>query len=126
MIKKKDLKSFALIWAIIFFIIGIYPLFNSEQIKFIPLIISFLFFLTGILKPQILTMFYKIWMKIGEFIGGITSKIVLFILFFGLFTPASFVLKLLRKDLLNKEIDKSAESYWITRESQPESMKRQF
>ena len=30
------------------------------------------------------------------------------------------------KDLLNKKVDKSKKSYWIERESQPESMKQQF
>jgi hypothetical protein len=47
-------------------------------------------------------------------------------LYFGFFTPISLVLKLLGKDLLNKKIDKSQESYWVERKTQPQSMKNQF
>ena len=63
---------------------------------------------------------------IGEFIGGVISKIIMFALYFGVFTPYSIFLKIIGKDLLNKKIDKSRESYWTEREKQPESMKNQF
>ena len=50
----------------------------------------------------------------------------MFILYFCIFTPVSIFLKILGKDLLDKKIDKSQNSYWIERKKQPESMKNQF
>ncbi len=50
----------------------------------------------------------------------------MFILYFGIFTPVSLVLKILGKDLLKKKMDKQGSSYWIDRETQPQSMKNQF
>ncbi len=126
MVKKHDLKVFALIWACIFMVIGVLPLFKSENIRLWAIIVSILFVATAFTKPEVLTRFYQIWTKVGEFIGGIISKIVMFILYFGLFTPVAIFLRLLGKDLLNKKIDKSQESYWIDREMQPQSMKHQF
>ena len=41
--------------------------------------VSCVFIIIGLIKPIILTSFYKIWTKIGEFIGGIISKIIMFI-----------------------------------------------
>lgn len=70
--------------------------------------------------------FYKVFIKFGNLIGGIISKIIMFVLYFGLFTPVSIFLKIIAKDLLNKKVDKSKKSYWIERESQPQSMKQQF
>jgi len=126
MVKKHDLKMFALIWAGIFMVIGILPIFKQGDIKIWAIIISLIFATVAFTKPEIFTSFYNIWTKVGEFIGGIISKIVMFILYFGLFTPIAIFLKLLGKDLLNKKIDKTQASYWIDRERQPESMRNQF
>ncbi len=126
MVKIKDLQTFAYIWAGIFTVIGLYPLLDGADIRIWSIAIAIVFIAIVLIKPTILTGFYKVWIKIGDFIGGIISKIIMFILYFGLFTPISIFLKILGKDLLNKKVDKSPESYWIEREKQPESMKNQF
>jgi hypothetical protein len=126
MIKEQDLKIFSLIWSAIFTLVGFTPLLHNQSIRFWAVAIALLFIVIAVIKPQVLTRFYLLWMKFGEFMGGIISKMVLFILYFALFTPISLFLKLIGKDLLNKKIDKSQESYWIKRERQPESMKNQF
>lgn len=125
-IKVKDLKVFSFIWAFIFLVIGVYPLINSENPIVFCLVVSLFFLIVGLVKPTLLTGFYKVWVKFGEFIGGIISKIIILTLFYGMFTPIAIVLKILGKDLLNKKLDKESKSYWLIREKQPESMKYQF
>jgi len=56
----------------------------------------------------------------------LASKIMMSLLYFAIFTPIASVLRLAGKDLLHKKMDRSAKSYWIEREKQPESMKNQF
>lgn len=126
MVKKKDLILFALIWAGIFLVIAFIPLFFGEEFRIWAFSFSLFFILLAIIKPQILIRFYDVWLKIGNFIGNIISKVILFILFFLLFTPIAFFLKILRKDLLNKKINKKEITYWIERKNQPVSMKYQF
>jgi hypothetical protein len=126
MTKIQDLKKFAFIWAIIFGIVGVYPIINSNEFKIWSISISVAFVLVGVFIPIILNIFYKIWIKFGEFMGRIISTIIMFILYFGLFTPISLFLKLLGKDLLNKKMDRSQNTYWVDRETQPQSMKNQF
>ena len=141
-ITKKDLRAFAYIWAFIFFVIGIYPLYKSgfsvlltidslEALKTLNIrswsLYTCLAFVTvGTFIPKVLTWFYKAWVKFGELIGGVISKIILLILFFGLFTPISIVLKILRKDLLHKKLDKTSQTYWLDRTLQPGSLTKQF
>lgn len=126
MIKKSDLKTFALIWAGIFMLVGMVPFLKHGNIRIWAVAVSLIFIILAFTKPEMLTKFYQVWMKIGHFIGGIISKIIMFILYFGVFTPISLFLKLIGKDLLNKKVDTSQKSYWINRERQPESMKNQF
>ena len=126
MVKEHDLKMFAIIWSAIFAVIGVLPLLKGDEVKIWAIIIALIFNIIAFTKPQILTRFYQIWMKFGEFIGGIMSKIMMTILYFLFFTPISIFLKIIGKDLLDKRIDKSQTSYWIERETQPQSMKNQF
>jgi len=126
MVKKHDLKVFAFIWAGIFMAAGVLPLLKGGEIRIWAVAVSLFFVAISIIKPELLTRFYQLWTKFGGFMGGIISKVMMFILYFGFFTPVSFVLKLLGKDLLDKKIDKSQKSYWIERETQPQSMKHQF
>ncbi len=124
--KKKDLVTFALIWALIFMVIGLAPAVKQGDIRIWSVVVSVLFAVIAILKPQVLTGFYKVWVRLGGFVGGVFSKVIMFVLYFGFFTPVSLFLKLLGKDLLNKKVDRSQKSYWIERKEQPQSMKNQF
>lgn len=124
--KLKDLKTFALIWSLIFLIVGIWPLFSGNTVRLWAMLIMLLFLIVAFLKPSLLNSFYKIWIKIGEVIGGFISKVIMVILFYGMFTPVAFVLRLLGKDLLRKKLDKNSSSYWIKRDTQPGSLKNQF
>jgi len=125
-INKIKLKNFGLIWTFICLIGGISPLFSVKEANYWFIGIAVILILISSTKLEILTPFYNLWIRLGNFIGGITSKVILFILFFGLFTPISFLLKLFKKDLLQKKINRKNTSYWIERAKQPESMKRQF
>ena len=121
-----DIKIFAIIWSFIFVVIALYPLLSKGTIQYWSLLVAFIFALIALIKPMFLLPFYSLWIRVGEVIGGVVSKIIMFILFYALFTPIAIVLKLLKIDLLNKKIDKDRSTYWIKRENQPGSLKNQF
>lgn len=125
-VKSNDLKTFALIWSFIFLVVGLWPLSNDGDIRVWGIVVALIFTITAFTKPLILSSFYKVWIKFGEIIGGVVSKVIMIILFYGMFTPIAFALKLLGKDLLNKKIDKNATSHWVNRETQPGSLKNQY
>ena len=125
-IRSKDLIIFGLIWTVIFLIYGLFPLFQAEKIRIWSITVAGVFLLLSLLRPCLLSSMYRIWVRSGEFIGAILSKVIMFLLYFGLFTTMALILRILRKDLLNKKLDKNTDSYWIVRETQPESMKNQF
>ena len=124
----KQLRNFGLIWSLIFTIIAFYPLLKGQSLRMIPLYIALFFFTISAAYPQIykITYFYQGWIKFGNVIGKINSKIIIFLLFYGIFTPVSLVLRVLGKDLLNKKIDKSKKSYFISCEEEIIDMKHQF
>lgn len=125
---KKDLRNFGLIWAAILLIIALVPLFKGEQARLWALGVALLFVISSLSFPEIYskTKFYQGWIKFGGVIGKINSKIIIFILFYFIFLPVGLILKILKKDLLSKKLDKSRASYFVDRKMQPGDMKNQF
>ncbi len=123
-ISTKNLRVFGFIWAIIFAYLS-YKNILSAKIFFVLFCV---FFAISILQPQLFlkTRIYQNWVKFGNILGKINGFLISSILFFLIFTPAAIVLKILKKDLLNKKLNSSANSYFIDRKSQPGDMKNQF
>lgn len=122
--KKSDLRIFGLIWALIFSIIS----YKFSEFATLVAIISICFLFFALFYPEffVKTKFYSNWIKLGDILGKINGFIITFILFYLVFTPIALVLKLLKKDLLAKKIDKNCKSYFIDRTLQPDDMRNQF
>lgn len=125
-IKKSELRTFSLIWSGLFFILSFYPYFFGSGINLYFFSIALIFIFISQIKPELLKGIFKLWIKFGNSMGNVISKVVMIVLFFLLFTPVSFALKILKKDLLKKKMGKHLDTYWIERKIQPTSMKKQF
>ena len=126
MIKKKSSnRSFGLLFFVVFFLIGIWPLFKENDYRLWSLIISIIFLILGLLNSKLLNPLNNLWIKFGEILGKIIAPIVMMIVFFIVLTPLSFIVKLFIKDLLNLKFVKN-NSYWIIRKKDIGSMKKQF
>ena len=117
-------KSFGIVFFVFFFAVGLYPLINSEELRFWSLILSFVFLILGLINSSILTPLNLLWSKFGMLLGKYISPIIMAIIFFCVVTPTGLIMKILRKDLLNLK-KKDKKSYWIERKSKSE-MKNQF
>ena len=49
-------------------------------------------------------------------LGWINTRLILFIIFYLVFTPIGLVMRLFGVDLLDKKIDKNKNSYWRRKE----------
>ena len=124
-IKISTNRSFGIVFFIVFLIISIYPLLNDNSIRLWSLVIGIIFLILGLVESKILTPLNIIWMKLGMYLGIIVSPIVMGIVFFLVVTPISFIMKILRKDLLNLKMNKER-TYWIEKDKIKSSMKNQF
>ena len=88
---------------------------------------SLSFLIISAVKAEILLPLNKLWMHFGHLLGMIVSTIVLGIIFFGLFTPIAFVMRLSGRDELRLKFLKKP-SHWISRNEpiKSESFKQQF
>ena len=124
-IKMGSNKSFGVVFSALFLLISLYPLINNENIRIWSLAICVIFLILGLLNSKFLTPLNKLWFKFGIFLGKIISPLVLGIIFFGVVTPTSLLMRLLRKDLLNLKFNKK-KTYWNEKEGPRSKMKNQF
>ncbi len=103
-VTHKHLKEFALLMGgVIGGLFGcVIPYLKAGHVAAIPIGIALSFVTLGFLTPAALKPVYQLWMKLGHVLGAINSRILLSLLFFGLFAPISLVLKVLGKKLLSK------------------------
>jgi len=97
-----------------------YFIFNLKILIIIALFVS----LIGIFFNYLSGKISWLWLKLAEYLGYITSKILLTLIFYCFLTPIAIISRLFNKS--NLQLNKKVEgSYWITRnyKYKPEDLK---
>ena len=125
-IKISSNRNFGLVFFVVFLIVALWPLKYEEDIRLWSLALSIIFFILGILNSKLLTPLNKLWFKFGIFLGVIVSPIIMGIVYFLVVTPIGILMRILGKDLLKTSKVKNTSTYWIKRDKQLSTMKKQF
>ena len=128
-ISKKDLRVFLGLWVGIFAVFLIAGIVRHDNLR-IWALCGFGVSLALMAIPRVATPLYKAWLTFGNIMGFVISRIILAIIFFGIFTPLGIIFRLFGRDILGLKLafgnkDKS-QSLFKIREIQPTSMKNQF
>ena len=122
---KNPEKKFGILFFFVFVIVAFYPLLSSGEIKLLFLIPALIFLVLAFIKPILLRPLNFAWIKLGEILGKVIAPMVMFFLFFFIVTPIGLLVRLFGKDLLKTKFSKD-NSYWIKREKNIGTMKKQF
>jgi hypothetical protein len=121
-------KKFGYFFTSIFALVSMYFLINSIlSWAILFAIIVVIFFIITFVKANLLLPLNKLWMRFGLLLGKIISPLVFGIIFFAIFTPVAFLMRLSGRDELRLKF-KNKTSYWILRNEpiQGDSFRRQF
>ena len=124
--EKVNNRSFGILFFIVFLIIGLYPIYNSESPNKFFLILSLPFLILGLLNSKTLTPFNRAWIKLGEILGLIIAPVIMALVYFIFLTPISLIVRIFGKDLLDIKFNKKLETYWIKRKKEIGTMDKQF
>ena len=123
-IKRKDNITFGILFFILFLIIGLYPLKSEELIRIWSVVLSLVFLIITIIRPNLFTFINKLWIQFGILLGKIISPVVMGLVFFFVVTPIGILVRIFKKDVMG--LKRGANTYWINREDKVQSMKKQF
>ena len=125
-VKIPSNRSFGLLFFIVFLVISLWPLKFQEDLRLWAFILSSIFLVLGVLNSKFLTPLNKLWLKFGFFLGSIVSPVLMGVVFFLVITPIGLFMRFLGKDLLRISKSEFVSTYWISREKQNSTMKKQF
>lgn len=114
--EKRDLRNFGLIMAVALAVIGTILLWReSDNYKYLY-IIAAVFLFMGLAVPVALKPLQKVWMTIAILMGWVMTRLILFALFYLVFTPVGLTARLFGKRFLATSFATEADTYWITRD----------
>jgi glucan phosphoethanolaminetransferase (alkaline phosphatase superfamily) len=114
---KSEWKKFGMMMGIILTMIGFYLIWKkNNNYYYYPLSFAAAFFAAGLFLPVLLKPVYKAWMILSVVMGFIMTKVIMVVIFYLILTPLGLIASMTGKKFLDMKIDKSAKSYWITRE----------
>jgi hypothetical protein len=122
-------RTLGLVFGAVFLIIAVFPWFFGGSIRLWALIVCAGFVAVALFLPRLLAPLNRIWTRFGLLLHKIVSPVILGIMFFGVFTPMGFVMRLLGKDPLRLRFDRQSTSYWVERTPpgpKPDTLSNQF
>ena len=108
-------RVFGLVFAAVFLLIAVGPLFVGRPIHFSSLVVSVAFGIVALIAPAVLAPLNRVWTKFGLLLHKIVSPVILGIMFYVVITPMGLVMRLLGKDPLRLRWEPKAATYWIER-----------
>lgn len=113
-VTKSDLRTFGFIMGgMIAFMFGlVIPwLFSSENWPIWPYIVMAIFFILAVAVPEVLRPVNHFWLKVGNVLGFINSRIILGAMFYLMIFPIGMILKVLGKDSMQRKLEANAVTY---------------
>ena len=123
-------RSFGLLFVVVFTLLGFWQAWKggSNWLWLWLGLAGTTGFVTAI-APDLLTPFNRAWIRFGLLLHKIVNPIVMGAIFFGVITPAGFLMRALGRDPMQRKYDPEAQTYWIPRQPpgpEPESLRQQF
>ena len=122
-------RSFGLVFAAFFAIIGLFPLRHGSPVRWWALLLSPLVLTVALVKPDLLGFANKVWTRFGQLLHAVTSPVITGLVFYLAVTPTALLIRMFSKDLLGRRQDAAASTYWTERHPpgpSSDTMKNQF
>ena len=114
-----DLRRFGLTVGGVFLALGVASRWRGHEVA--PLVlwsVGVLLVAPALIAPRVLAPVQRVWMRAAALLGEVNSRVILTILFYGVFAPIGFVMRRIR-DPLDRSWRDGRPSNWIRRDREP-------
>ena len=115
---RKALRSFGLTIGSVCLLAaaGIAVLSTTWRAAWILGIVGFSLVALGLLTPRVLRPIHYPWMALAIVLGYLMTNVLLTIVFFLVVTPTGLLMRLFGRDPMQRNLDRSTETYWIPKQ----------
>lgn len=126
--ETKQVRSFGLIVGGLFALVGVWPLLRyGHTLRLWAVLLGGVLMALALLQPRSLTQVYRLWMTIGEALGWLNTRLILGALFYLLFTPIGWYMRLRGYDPMRRALVPEMDSYRVVRQPRAAShMRHQY
>ena len=119
---QREMRVFAVLLPIFFGIVGgiIGWRTGAWRVPQVIWAVGGIFTLAYVAVPALRWPFYALWMRAAFPLGWAISNLLLAVIFYGVFTPYGFVMRLMGRDKLQLRLDSKAPTYWTPVEEAPD------
>ena len=112
---KQGLRKFGLVTgAIVVLLFGLLlPWLFGFNWPLWPWYLAGFLWVLAIIIPGALNPIYHAWMRFGLVLGWVNTRIILGFVFYTIFTPVAFILKVLGKDPMHRKFSSDMKSYRV-------------
>ena len=115
--ERKEVRQFGLMMGLILGIFGgLFFWRDHPLVAYVLWSIGLFMAASCVLAPGGMRPVFRAWMKFAMALGWVNTHLILFLLYYLIFTPVGLVRKVFHPDPLQHKIDKTATSYWKARE----------
>jgi len=128
-VKASSNRTFGLVFTAFWALVAFLPLVRNHRPRWWAAALSGSFLVVALVAPDVLAPLNRLWTALGILLHRVTNPILLGILFYCVFTPFGWLLRLTGKDFLRLKRPRDSESYWIARQPpgpEPQTMSNQF
>ena len=128
-LNQKGLRNFAWMFAaVVASLFGlILPWLRDLDWPWEPWAIAIVFFAWGLVAPNTLRPFYRLWMRFGFVMNAIMTRIILGVVFYTVLLPYGLVFRLVRKDPMHHTWEHQLSSYRVkSRKTNVRHMEKPF
>lgn len=125
-------RSFGLLFSIVFALAGGYIWWKHPGVhawRYGLLAASGLTLLVTLVVPSWLVPFNRAWMALAGLLHRIVSPLVLGLIFYGMFTPIAWGMRLAGRDIMKRRFEPQSTTYWQERDPpgpDPDGLPNQF
>ena len=125
---RKEQRNFGIVMAVAISVLGLirWALHGFDGLPMRFFYVAAAFLVPGLIAPRVLKPVFIIWMKFSLLLNWIMTRVILSLAFFLMIVPTSIILRLAKKDPMNRAWDPNAASYWEEPEEQPREFERYF
>ena len=109
-------RNFGFLISLILFLICFYPMLKGFSINIFLLIMAITTSIISVFSPNLMKKPAHLWREFGKILHKIISPIIMLLVYITSIVLVAFLMKIFRRDGLEKKINKNKKSYWIKRE----------
>jgi saxitoxin biosynthesis operon SxtJ-like protein len=116
-VDARMLRQFAAAWLILFVSLSCWNLYHVQRGSAITFaVLALAVGPLGLVRPRAIQPLFATLIALTKPIGIVMTRLILGVVFYGLFTPIAIVFKVMRRDALNRSRDGGARyTYWVPR-----------